>query len=136
MSNMRTLGLVLLSLFAACSNGSRGDRQSPVEGIDFAVEINSVEWRSEHNSTFVFVDLRVGNQTESTVEIDISKIVAELDQSRSKYTYFDTLGSVEPRVEPVAVGGAKFALYFVFPSKIKSDQSSDLKIVEFGLVNH
>lgn len=136
MRKVSTAILVLLALTAACSSGNRDSQKSPIDDVSFEVDIKSMEWKSQHNSTFVFIDLRVRNESGSPLDIDISKIAADLDGSRSKYTYFDSLGSVEPGVETVAVGGADFALYFVFPGRIESEPRANLKIVEFGLVNH
>lgn len=127
--------LAVLALVAACSSDGRNSHQSPIAGVSFEVDFKSTEWKSQHNSTFVFVDLHVRNETGSPVQVDISKIAAALNGSKSKVTYFDSLGSVEPRVETVAVDGADFSLYFVFPGHLELEPSVDLKIVEFGIVS-
>ena len=134
MRNRRVPLWILAVILSACG-GQHESRSTTVDGVTFEVTAKSSEWKSQHNSTFVFVDLRIVNDTNATVDVDVSGIVAEIVDTRSVGTYYDSLGSIDTGVEQIPVGERKFGLYFVFSDRIKDGSEAELEIVEFGVTD-
>jgi hypothetical protein len=126
--------MLLLSILAGCRKDVTLKHTRELEnGLTYTVETKYLKHHSDIKSVFLHINLTIENNTDKVVYLNIGKIKAILNGTRSTGAYHDSIASIVVKDERLGKGITRKELYLSFPETVKKEQVTKFIIIASGI---